>query len=204
MFPSSSLSQKSYVMEAPDGQKLMWKKGSDGWALLSMPSQTLIAQYTTIKGHHQQGIADQITLGRLEIMTLPIDNEPAILGRANTNVSTSSSSSSEGGPRLGRTFQGCSVGIGIPAAIVAAVASPFAAAGMGRNSILGDELANLGRGEIKPTSQRRNEAGNTVQVIDPSWQQRNRGDEVRRSDDPRPRSVELDLIVSSFVAVLAG
>jgi hypothetical protein len=206
MFPSNSLSHKSYLLEAPDGQKLMWRRSSAGWELLSTPSQTVVAQYINAdRGHRQQSTPDQQLLGSLEIMALPTDTEPTLLDRKqrrNTNMSNSSTSSSEGGPRLGRAYQRCSVGLGIPAIICAAIASPYASAGMSKQSILGDELANLGRTEIKTFSNDVSvERKGPVLVSGATWDQ---SSDIRKSSDPRPRKVDLDLIVSSFVAVLAG
>lgn len=205
MIPHLQVSQKSYHIETQDGQKLMWRRNHEGWELLSLPSQTILARYGmfTSGSRNEPGFR---ALGSLEVMNLPMeDMSPMPLqkdNRASTiSSSSSSSTSSEGPPRLGRAYQRCSIGLCVPGAICASIGSPYISADMSRSSIIGDELINLGRGIIKAVLKR--SGSSEFQRAGNNWLQMNQSNPVK-NNDPRPRRVDMDLIVSTFVAVLAG
>ncbi|UZJ55054.1 hypothetical protein CBS101457_004374 [Exobasidium rhododendri] len=210
MVPSSSLGHKTFSLEAPDGQKLIWKREHTGWKLLSLPSQTLLAHYTIESGssarYDRQG---QVLLGQLNlfVMTESKAADPGFLNgkrrRASTTSTTSSSSSSEG-PRLGRIHQRLAIGLCAPAVFCAAVASPHSAAGMNRFCTIGDELANLGKISITPVEETVHEPDAALEKTRDKWLSLNESGSNRKNGDPRPRNVEADLVISSLIAVLAG
>lgn len=155
-------------------------------------------------------------LGTLHIIALssevaPTDNHtisrtaalsaisPNNLHRTISRGSNSSSSSSEG-PRLGGIYKRLAVGTCAPAIIAASIASPYASAGMNRHCTIGDELSNLGRVSIITSTPRSLQANPSAS----NWLQLNQPSSTRKSNDPRPRKVNTDLIISTFIAMLAG
>lgn len=208
MVPSTSLSHKTFSIEAPDGQKLMWKRAALVWSLVSMPSQEVMARYSMLDGTAgpvmEQG--GQI-LGSLVVYELAAPAEAAVSAprmhqRHASTTSVSSSASSTEGPRLGRANISLAVGLCAPAAICASVASPHSSAGMNRFCLIGDELTNLGRASIQLRTQMQEDEAS--QAARSKWADLNRSSYARKNNDPRPRNVDVGLIVSSLVAVLAG
>jgi hypothetical protein len=195
-------------METPDGQKLLWSRDHNKWKLFSLPSQTLLACYDMSSGVPQQTGQSQQELGRLDIFAMTISKPAELLfldkhNRSNSHASTSSSTSSEG-PRLGRSHQCLAIGLCAPAVISAGIASPHSSAGMNRLCMIGDELANLGRASIKKVVEVMQDTNRALTSNKNEWLDMNRAPSNRKSNDPRPRNVEADLVVSSLIAVLAG
>lgn len=231
MVPSSFGSgPKTFSIEAPDGQKLAWRKVGGRSVLLSYPSNALIAQYDVVDSHAPPFSSVPLTAsvnalparlqGMLQIAALEeyqssqsrSNGMHRSISRASVQSSTSSSSSEAKGPRLYGAHKNMALGLFAPSVMGAAFGSPFAAAAMNRHCVLRDDLANLGRVTISAQ-----QAG-LADEADPSldedlsiraataehWASLNRISSVRRTNDPRPRRVELDLVIASLIAVLTS
>ncbi|PWN36369.1 uncharacterized protein FA14DRAFT_161114 [Meira miltonrushii] len=257
MTPSVS-AHRSFAIEAPDGQKLVWRKSHTRFNLISLPSNTVIVQYdlaqqqshfnhTAAAGANPSNSATSMQIGddaspalsmkigeqevryhgMLSLSPLPA-TEPK--SKSNTNTlkrsqshtsitsSHSSSSGSDHGPRLyGAHRKGACVGLWGPGVLLAGFGSPLLAAGMNGNCLIGDELRNLGRATInafppghhEPQRMQTDGFGRPIgtssyEQAAEHWASLNRIEASAKNTDPRPRRVDMDLILASMIAVLTG
>jgi hypothetical protein len=72
---------------------------------------------------------------------------------------------------------------------------------MNRTCIMGDELTNLGKASIKIIEERpAPDYASAVQAA--YWAEQNRA--ASKNIDPRARAVDMDLLIASLIAVIAG
>lgn len=213
MLPSTfQAGPKSFTIEAHDGQKLIWRRrqGSDVSAsLISLPSNTVLAHYTSTPSAcfprtRSYDTLDVSLCGTLDVAVFPdsarttstpFQRQPSLRSNA------SSSSSSDAGPRIHRAHRQPGLGFCAPGVIAGAIASPHSSAAMNRNCIMGDELSNLGRVSLK-SDVAQQVFDNAAAVQAAYWAEQNRA--TSKNKDPRPRAVDMDLLVSSLIAVIAG
>lgn len=257
---SASLSNVKFAIEAPDGQKLVWRKSHSRLSLISLPSNTIIVQYDLaqqqLQSHHNPPPHPPAALhpsdsaktlqigddarpamsmrigeeevryhGMLSLSPLPA-SDPNNKSNQNTlqkskshtsiTSSHSSSSGSDHGPRLyGAHRKGACVGLWGPGVLLAGFGSPLLAAGMNGNCLIGDELRNLGRATINaypPGHQPQRiqtdgfgrPTGSSYEQAAEHWASLNRIEVSAKNTDPRPRRVDMDLILASMIAVLTG
>lgn len=249
---------RSFAIEAPDGQKLVWRKQGSRCTLISLPSNATIVQYDSHSHHNHTNPSQNHTLphsssashnvfdspdsnarpamclmaeeqevfyhGTLSFSPLPelevkstsvqTRTQPIQRSQSHSSITSSHSSStqSDHGPRLyGAHKKGSCVGLWGPAVIGAAFGSPWIAAGMNRHCLIGDELRNLGRATINSSSkdQRMEEyeseiGSSSYEQAAEHWASLNRFEASAKNTDPRPRRVEMDLVLASMIAVLTG
>ncbi|MCO5599852.1 hypothetical protein L7F22_053959 [Adiantum nelumboides] len=257
---------RSFTIEAPDGQKLIWRKNQTRINLISLPSNAIIVQYDSHQSQsqpHHNGIpfsnsasnnlhattaigddtrpAMTLKIGEQEvryhgslslsplpatdpkgksIMTpQPRSNLQRTQSQTSNTSSHSSSSQSDHGPRLyGAHRKGACIGLWGPGVMSAGFGSPLIAAqGMNGNCLIGDELRNLGRATINAlpfghqAPQRiqtdgygRPNGNSSYEQAAEHWASLNRIEVSSKNTDPRPRRVDMDLILASMIAVLTG
>lgn len=193
------------------------------WSLVSQPSMTVLARYVCSSPNandlsDEQGasvvVGQQGALqGTLDVSYIeeadgyaPEETSYTSIKRTFTNTSTASA---EEHGRLARSHkQPLALGVAVPGILAGSVASSLSTAAWSRNCILGDDIANLGRATVSrqgslPTDGRQRGPSAADAAAARRLADLNRvPSSARKSADPRPRNVDLDLIVATLIAVL--